>query len=41
MVSKKRKIQDFSVKIKDENLEKCNSYKYLGVFIDKDLKCTE
>ena len=37
MVSKKRKIQDFSVKIKDENLEKCNSYKYLGVFIDKDL----
>ena len=37
MVTKKRNHQAFSVKIKNKDLEKCDSYEYLGVLIDKDL----
>jgi len=39
MIISKRKIStdEFSVKIHDEPLEKCDSYKYLGACIDKDL----
>ena len=38
IVSKKRKIHhQISVKINEEELEQCQSYKYLGVHIDKNL----
>jgi len=37
IISKRKKLQPITVKINNENLEKCDSYKYLGVFIDKDL----
>ena len=36
IVSRKRQCS-MTIKINDENLEKCDSYKYLGVYIDKDL----
>ena len=38
LISKKRiDLSNFSLKINDTQLEKCDSYKYLGVHIDKDL----
>ena len=38
MITKKHcASQDFSVKINNINLEMCDSYKYLGVYFDKDL----
>ncbi len=40
IVSRKRQIPPFSLEIKGTCLEKCNSYKYLGIFIDKDLNWT-
>ena len=36
MISKKRNT-NISVKINNEDLEECDSYKYLGVYIDKSL----
>ena len=36
MVSNKRNQCDIDVRINNEKLEKCDSYTYLGVFIDKD-----
>ena len=36
MVSRKRQCT-MSIKINNENLERCDSYKYLGIYIDKDL----
>ena len=36
LVSRKRQCT-MSIKINNENLERCDSYKYLGVYIDKDL----
>ena len=37
ILSKKREIPSFSVKINGVSLKKCNSYKYLGVYIDDNL----
>ncbi len=37
LISRKRHIPTVSFKIKGINLEQCTSYKYLGIFIDKDL----
>ena len=37
LITKKRKVPKFSVKINDIPLESCNTYKYLGVIIDKKL----
>ncbi len=37
LVSSRRSICDFSISLNNEKLEQCDSYKYLGVFIDKDL----
>ncbi len=34
---KKCSQQDFLVQLNGTNLEKCDSYKYLGVHLDKDL----
>ena len=34
---KNQPIENFSVKINETNLEQCDSYKYLGVYFDKDL----
>ena len=36
LVTKKKKL-DISIKIDNEELEQCNTYKYLGVMFDKDL----
>ena len=36
-ISKKRSIHNFTAKINDKPLEQCESYKYLGVYIDKNL----
>ena len=37
IITKKRNISSISVKINGVDLEQCESYKYLGVFFDKDL----
>ena len=37
LITKKRKVPKFLVKINDSPLESCDSYKYLGVIIDKKL----
>ena len=37
IISRKRSIPDFSIKINGNKLDECNSYKYLGVYIDKNL----
>ncbi len=37
IISRKRRIPPISIEIKSTPLEQCNSYKYLGIFIDKDL----
>ena len=37
LITKRRKIPKFSVKINGSPLESCDSYKYLGVIIDKKL----
>ena len=37
IVSKSKKCPTITVKINNENLDACDSYKYLGVFIDKNL----
>ena len=41
LLTNKKNIPKFTVKINDEELESCDSYKYLGVYIDKSLswKC--
>ena len=38
LVTNKKNIPDFCVKINDSPLEICKSYKYLGVIIDNKLK---
>ena len=37
IITNKKTIPSISVKVESSELEKCNHYKYLGVFIDKDL----
>ena len=37
IISRKCQIPQINVGIKDNKLESCTSYKYLGIFIDKDL----
>ena len=37
IISRKRKIEPMTIKIKQTELEHCDSYKYLGVLFDKDL----
>ena len=37
LITKKRKVPKFSIKVNDTPLESCDSYKYLGVIIDKKL----
>ena len=37
LLTNKKNIPKFTVKINDEELESCDSYKYLGVYIDKSL----
>ena len=37
LISPRRKIPKFLINIDNKPLEQCNSYKYLGVFIDQDL----
>ena len=37
MISSKKKTPNLSIFINDEPLEQCESYKYLGVFIDQSL----
>ena len=37
IISKRKNLHQIQVKIDEEPLEKCDSYKYLGVFIDKEL----
>ena len=41
IISRKHLIPSLSVEIKSTQLEKCNSYKYLGIIIDKDLNWKE
>ena len=38
VITNKRNITPLSVRINDRHLEECDSYKYLGVIFDKDLK---
>ena len=37
VITRKRQVPPISIEIKDTSLERCSSYKYLGIFIDKDL----
>ena len=37
LVTSRRNLQDFSISLNNEKLDQCESYKYLGVYIDKDL----
>ena len=37
IVTRKRDVPDLSIRINNVPLEQCDSYKYLGVMIDKDL----
>ena len=37
LISRKRQILQLSIMIRTDALEECSSYKYLGIFIDKDL----
>ena len=37
LISKKKSLPSLNIKINDENLDDCVSYKYLGVYFDKDL----
>ena len=37
MISSKKKTPNLSIFINDKPLEQCESYKYLGVFIDQNL----
>ena len=37
IVTRKRDVPDLSITINNVPLEQCDSYKYLGVMIDKDL----
>ena len=37
MITKKRSIPSINIMINDSNLDQCDSYKYLGVYIDKNL----
>ena len=38
MITNKRKLPDFVVEVNGMPLERCKSYKYLGVVIDEKLK---
>ena len=37
LISNKKKIIPLSINIHELQLKECNSYKYLGIFIDKNL----
>ena len=37
LISKKRKLSNISIRINGKELKHCASYKYLGVYFDKDL----
>ena len=37
IISRKHQVPSLSIGVKSINLEQCDSYKYLGIFIDKDL----
>ena len=37
IVSRKKSIPDLCLKINGCDLEQCDSYKYLGIYIDKNL----
>ena len=42
MITSRKKgldIENFSLKINETNLERCESYKYLGVYFDENLSC--
>ena len=37
LISKKKRTENFSIQINGNPLEKCDEYKYLGIYFDKDL----
>ena len=37
IITKKKNIPPFSIQINGKDLDMCSSYKYLGIFLDKDL----
>ena len=37
IISKKKNLPSLNIKINEKNLDDCDSYKYLGVYIDKNL----
>ena len=37
IISRKHQVPSLSIEIKSTQLEQCDSYKYLGIYIDKDL----